>query len=78
MAEYHIGHIYRHYKGQEYLLVDTAIHTETRNMLAIYKPLYECEYKLFARPLAMFLESVTIDGEEQPRFMHIGQYDQSS
>lgn len=72
------NHIYEHYKGQQYLVVGTALQTETREHLVIYKPLYECEYELFARPLAMFMESVTIDTEMKPRFKHIGPYDKSS
>jgi len=78
MEPIHKNHIYRHYKGNDYLLVDVALHTETREKLAIYTPLYECDIHLFARPLAMFLESVTIDTLTQPRFKHIGPYAKSS
>lgn len=74
----HIGDKYRHYKNKDYIVVGTALQTETRETLVLYKPLYECEIELFARPLAMFTESVTIDGVTQPRFKHIGPYDKSS
>ena len=65
-------HRYRHYKGNEYEVVGVALQTETRIPLVVYKPLYPCEFNLFARPLAMFMESVTVDGEKVSRFTHIG------
>ena len=62
---------YRHYKGMEYELLEVATHTETGEQLAIYRALYG-EYGLWARPLAMFVETVEVDGERQPRFRYIG------
>lgn len=52
--------IYHHFKdaGKEYEVLGTAFHTETEELLVIYRPLYETEYELFARPVAMFLEDV--------------------
>lgn len=58
---------YRHYKGRDYEVLATAIHTETEEPLVIYRALYG-EFGLWARPLSMFMESVTVDGVCTPRF----------
>ena len=51
------GKIFRHFKGDLYLLLDFANHSETEEVLVIYKALYgEC--MLSARPYAMFNEEV--------------------
>lgn len=56
------GKIFRHFKGDLYLLLDIAIHSETREELVIYKALYgDCG--LFARPYNMFNEEVPKDKE---------------
>lgn len=59
--------IYRHYKGSLYQVLHTAQHSETEEALVIYRCLYG-EYGVWARPLSMFTESVTVDGQPQPRF----------
>ncbi len=67
---------YRHYKGGEYQVIDTAIHSETEEQLVIYRPLYG-EGRLWARPLSMFLETVVFAGEETPRFSLIASDDET-
>lgn len=53
----HKGKMVRHFKGDEYLIIDFAQHTETDDILVIYKALYgEC--KLYARPINMFASEV--------------------
>ena len=58
---------YRHYKGGEYLVYEVATHSETEEVLVVYRPLYG-ERALWVRPLAMFEETVERDGERVPRF----------
>ena len=58
---------YRHFKGGEYAVQGVATHSETGENLVVYTPLYG-EGGLWVRPLSMFLETVTHDGEQQPRF----------
>lgn len=63
---------YRHYKGNEYIVIGVARHSETDEELVVYRQDYG-ERGLWVRPLAMFLETVEIDGEQVPRFAYIGE-----
>lgn len=58
---------YRHYKGNDYEVIGVATHSETRESLVVYRPLYG-EGALWVRPLAMFTERVTVEGKDMPRF----------
>jgi hypothetical protein len=62
---------YRHYKGNEYTVVDVARHSETLEPMVVYRAEYG-ERGLWVRPLGMFLETVTVDGRTLPRFERIG------
>lgn len=58
-----IGRKVRHFKGKEYLVLGTVIHTETLETMVLYKALYgTCE--TFVRPIKMFLSEV--DREKYP------------
>ena len=61
---------YRHYKGGEYEVYGVARHSETEELLVVYRPLYG-EGALWVRPLEMFRESVEVDGKPVPRFARI-------
>jgi len=62
---------YRHYKGKEYEVIGLAKHSETLEELVAYRALYG-EKQLWVRPARMFVESVNVNGAEQPRFRYIG------
>ena len=62
---------YRHYKGQFYQVIDVVKHSETEELLVLYRALYG-EKGLWVRPVAMFTESVLKDGKEIPRFERVG------
>ena len=59
--------IYRHYKGKDYRLYDIATHSETGELLAVYRPLYG-DRALWVRPLCMWSEEVEVGGETRQRF----------
>lgn len=62
LAQYK-GTLFRHFKGDHYLLMDLAVHSESRETLVIYKALYgDC--MVTARPIEMFLSEV--DREKYP------------
>ncbi len=59
--------IYKHYKGNEYEVIDIAKHSETEELLVVYRPCYG-EQHLWVRPLEMFSQSVIVDQQAVPRF----------
>ena len=63
---------YRHFKGNEYEVIDIAEHTESGEILVIYKGLYG-DGKVWARPVAMWDEEVLYEGERVKRFTYIGE-----
>ncbi len=66
--------VYQHYKGNKYLVMGIAKHSETLEKMVVYVTLYENEEsKLWVRPLAMFLEEVEYEGVKQPRFKFVSE-----
>jgi len=61
---------YRHYKGQEYDVIGVARHSETDEPFVVYRALYGVK-GLWIRPVAMFVETVIVDGETVPRFSRL-------
>ena len=64
MRELKIKGIYRHFKGDLYLVEDVAIHSETMEKYVVYRALYG-ENELYIRPYDMFME--TVDKEKYPQ-----------
>ncbi len=62
--------VYRHFKGNYYRLLLVAEHTESREPLAIYQALYG-ERGYWARPLAMWNETVEREGIAVKRFTYV-------
>ncbi len=73
MEDVKVGSKYIHYKNHLVQVIGVALHSETKEELVIYKKLADHnEYKkgqLWARPKAMFLEDVEVNGKKTPRFM---------
>lgn len=59
--------IYRHYKGNRYEVLGTAIHSETLEMMVVYRALYGTR-ETWVRPLAMWHEEVVVNGVRVRRF----------
>lgn len=62
-----LGHRYRHYKGNDYLVLHLAKHSETEEEMVVYQALYG-ERGIWVRPLTMFLEYVELNGQRVRRF----------
>lgn len=67
--------IYQHYKGNKYIALGVAKHSETLEELVVYITLYDNEQsKIWVRPLKMFMEEVEINGQKTPRFKFLSNY----
>ncbi len=71
MEEIKLGR-YRHFKGNEYRVIDLALHSETTELYVVYKALYG-EGKTWIRPAEMWNETVERDGKVFKRFEYIGE-----
>ena len=57
MQEVHVGKVYKHFKGHQYLVLCIAMHTETNETMVIYQDLHDQD-KIYARPYDMFISKV--------------------
>ena len=58
---------YQHYKGQQYQVLGISRHSETLEEFVVYRALYG-DFGLWIRPAGMFVEHVTINNQQIPRF----------
>jgi len=63
---------YAHYKGNQYEVIETAIHSETLEKLVVYRALYG-ERRLWVCPIAMWNELVEHEGQVVMRFALISE-----
>ena len=61
---------YRHFKGGEYELIGVARHSETMEVMVVYRALYG-DGGLWVRPASMWTELVDREDYHGPRFVRI-------
>jgi hypothetical protein len=59
---------YRHYKGADYEVSGAVRHSETEEVLVLYRPLYN-DSGWWVRPHDMFFGEVEVDGRTMRRFV---------
>lgn len=64
--------IYEHYKKNRYKVVGVAKHSETKEELVFFQPLYG-DRGWWVRPLSLFLDKVEVDGKKIRRFKYINE-----
>lgn len=65
-----VGARYRHYKQRTYMVVALALREEDSEPCVVYRAEYG-DRIVFIRPVANWLEAVTVDGMSMPRFTKI-------
>jgi hypothetical protein len=63
---------YRHFKGNEYMVLYIAKHSETLESMVVYQALYG-ERGVWVRPASMWNETVECDNALVKRFSYIGE-----
>lgn len=63
MNEVKVNHIYKHFKGDLYLVEDIAIHSDTGERYVAYRALYG-NHTLYVRPYEAFIAK--LDRREHP------------
>lgn len=75
MMEIKPGQLYKHYKGDTYKIIAIAKHSETEEELVIYErqtDLIHTGYRIWARPIKMFLKDIEVENYKGPRFEYLG------
>ena len=62
---------YRHFKGREYEVIGIVRHSETEELMVVYRALYG-EGGIWVRPAAMWNEEIERDGRRFRRFTYMG------
>jgi hypothetical protein len=78
MRELELNKVYRHFKGNYYLVKEIALSSETKEEYVVYQALYG-DSLTYIRPLAMFLEEIDqnrVDNitHQKYRFELVGEY----
>ena len=60
---------YKHFKGNIYKVICEATHTETGEVMVVYKNI--AEDHIWVRPKEMFFENITTPSYTGPRFIPI-------
>jgi len=61
---------YQHFKGSFYQVLHLARHSETEEYLVVYHP-FDNKDDIWVRPLSMFNETITRDGNTLQRFQFV-------
>lgn len=75
MRELHLNRIYKHFKGDLYLVIDVAIDSETNKKMVVYRALYD-DNKLYVRDYDMFLSEV--DHDKYPNVIEKYRFEEQS
>ncbi len=70
------GQIYKHYKGDSYKIISLAKSSETEEWMVVYERITDITHngwKVWARPLAMFLDHIDKSDYKGPRFEYISE-----
>jgi len=63
--------LYRHFKGNNYLIISTVFDTENDASFVLYTAESKKEYKLWIRPLEYFFNNVETSNKVEKRFTYI-------
>jgi hypothetical protein len=64
--------VYKHFKGDYYLVIDVVTHSETKKEMVLYQQLYG-DGKKYVRPKDMFLSKV--DKEKYPNVKQVYRFE---
>jgi len=64
------GAIYEHYKGKRYKILAVSRHSESLDECVVYQAQYG-NRDVWVRPVAMFSETIEIEGRVVPRFKRV-------